>query len=223
MSGKRLDNRLMLCAQYVRKGAKLADIGTDHAYLPVWLCRNGICPGAVAADINPEPLESGRQTVEESGLGDKITLRLSDGLKQIKPGEADDIVIAGMGGELIAKIILGCDFSRDGSLNFILQPMTKSEELIRALYENGFEITAQDCCRASGKCYTVLSVKYTGLTQGADELFYYTGKLDPDCPLHREFLMNHAARLQKRALGDKRYAALADRLLEFIKQGNCHD
>ncbi len=222
MSGKspQLDNRLMLCAKFVRKGANLADIGTDHAYLPVWLCRNGICPRAVAADINPEPLERGRKTVEEAGLSEVISLRLSDGLKQIKPEEAGDVVIAGMGGELIAKIILGCDFSRGGGRHFILQPMTKSEELIRALYENGFEINAQDCCRASGKCYTVLSVSYTGLTHTEDELFYYTGKLDASLPLHREFLQSHIARLRKKALGDEHYAVLAGKLTEFIKQGN---
>ena len=172
MSGKspQLDNRLMLCARFVRRGAKLADIGTDHAYLPVWLCRNGVCPKAVAADINPEPLERGRQTVNEAQLGDRISMRLSDGLKQINSDEADDIVIAGMGGELIADIILSCDFSRNSEKHFILQPMTKSEELIRLLCENGFEIDAQDCCVASGKCYTVLSVTYSGLLGSIDHV-----------------------------------------------------
>ncbi len=99
---------------------------------------NGVCPKAVAADINPEPLERGRQTVNEAQLGDIISMRLSNGLKQINSDEADDIVIAGMGGELIADIILSCDFSRDSEKHFILQPMTKSEELIRLLCENGF-------------------------------------------------------------------------------------
>lgn len=220
MSGKspQLDNRLMLCARFVRRGAKLADIGTDHAHLPVWLCRNGVCPKAVAADINPEPLERGRQTVNEAQLGDRISMRLSDGLKQINSDEADDIVIAGMGGELIADIILSCDFSRNGEKHFILQPMTKSEELIRLLCENGFEIDAQDCCVASGKCYTVLSVTYSGLTHSTDELFYYTGKLDPKNELHRRFLRGHAERLRKKARGDSRYGELADRLEDLLTQ-----
>ncbi len=74
MSGKipQLDNRLMLCARFVRRGAKLADIGTDHAYLPVWLCRNGVCPKAVAADINPEPLERGRQVCASATVLNKL-------------------------------------------------------------------------------------------------------------------------------------------------------
>ena len=98
-----LDNRLRLCAEYVRRGSRPADIGTDHAYLPVWLCRNGVCPSAIAADINPDPLSRGRLTVETAKLTGKIELRLSDGLSAISADEADDIVIAGMGGELIAK------------------------------------------------------------------------------------------------------------------------
>lgn len=114
-----LDNRLRLCAEFVRNGAKLADIGSDHAYLPVWLCQNGKCPSAIAADINPEPLKRGHDTVVEANLTDKIETRLSDGLKSINSGEADDIVIAGMGGELIARIIGDCGFSKDKSKQFI--------------------------------------------------------------------------------------------------------
>lgn len=211
-ASRKLDNRLALCARFVRHGARLADIGTDHAYLPVWLCQNGVCPGAVAADINPEPLSRGQQTVEEAGMMDKISLRLSNGLSQIKPDEADDIVIAGMGGELIAKIIDDCAFARDGQKRFILQPMTKSEELLRFLCAEGFTVLEQDCCVAAKKCYTVLLVRYTGLTQVTDELFYYTGRLDPSKPLHRRFLSEHAARLRKKARSDEHWGQLAERI-----------
>ena len=211
-----LDNRLMLCARFVRRGSRLADIGTDHAYLPVWLCRNGVCPSAIAADINPEPLARGRQTVVAAGLSDRIELRLSNGLREIAADETDDIVIAGMGGELIAAILDDCSYSRDPGKRFILQPMTKSEELLRRLCENGFTVTAQDCCVAAGKCYTVLQAHYTGLTPPKDELFYYTGILDPQNPTHRRFLLEHAARLDKKARGNRRYAAPAERLRQFV-------
>lgn len=93
-----LDNRLALCADFVRDGAKVADIGTDHAYLPVWLCRIGRCDTAIAADINPLPLERGIETINNSGLNNRIEARLSNGLEKISGDEADDIVIAGMGG-----------------------------------------------------------------------------------------------------------------------------
>lgn len=161
-TASQLDNRLRLCADFVREGAKLADVGTDHAYLPVWLCRIGRCPSAVAADINPEPLKRGQSTIAESGMSGQIKTRLSDGLKEIKSDEADDIVIAGMGGELIAKILSECGFADDASKRFILQPMTKSELLISWLCENGFKIIKQDCCVAAEKCYTVLCAQYTG-------------------------------------------------------------
>lgn len=211
-ANRKLDNRLALCARFVRPGARLADIGTDHAYLPVWLCQNGVCPRAIAADVNPDPLSRGQQTVEEAGLTGQITLRLSDGLRQIKPDEVDDVVIAGMGGELIARILDDCDFAHDSQKRFILQPMTKSEELLRYLCAEGYEILEQDCCVAAKKCYTVLLIQYTGLTPVQDELFYYTGKLDPTKPLHRRFLEEHAARLRKKALGAPKSGELADRI-----------
>ena len=178
-TSSQLDNRLKLCADFVRNGAKLADIGTDHAYLPVWLCRIGRCPCAIAADINPEPLKRGQSTIIESGMSGRIETRLSDGLKEIKSDEADDIVIAGMGGELIAKILSECSFATDSSKHFILQPMTKSEVLIAWLCENGFKILKQDCCVASGKCYTVILAEYSGEKHIADELYCYLGELSP--------------------------------------------
>lgn len=216
-SASQLDNRLKLCSDFVRTGAKLADIGTDHAYLPVWLCRIGRCPSALAADINPEPLKRGEGTIIESGLSDRIETRLSDGLKEIRRDEADDIVIAGMGGELIAKILSECSFATDSSKHFILQPMTRSEVLIAWLCENGFKIIKQDCCAASGRCYTVLLVKYAGEKNSADELYCYLGELSPkNNETHLRFLEGHLNRLLKQAAGDVRFAVLADRLREKI-------
>ncbi len=216
-SVSQLDNRLKLCSDFVRKGAKLADIGTDHAYLPVWLCRIGRCPSALAADINPEPLKRGEGTIIESGLSDRIETRLSDGLKEIRRDEADDIVIAGMGGELIAKILSECSFATDSSKHFILQPMTRSEVLIAWLCENGFKIIKQDCCVASGRCYTVLLVKYIGEKISTDEIYYYLGELSPkNNETHLHFVEGHLNRLSKQAVGDVRFAVLADRIREKI-------
>ena len=216
-----LDSRLSLCASFVRQDSKLADIGTDHAYLPVWLCQNGVCKSAVAADINPEPLSRGQLTIAQAGLEDKVKTRLSDGLKSISADEADDIVIAGMGGELIAKIILDCEYSRDKDKRFILQPMTKSELLIERLCQNGFEILSQDCCVASNKCYTVLLVQYSGEPQNHGETFFYLGRLEPQKnETHLRFVESHIQRLQKKANGDARFAALASELKEKL-YGDC--
>lgn len=212
-SNSQLDNRLKLCSDFVRNNAKLADIGTDHAYLPVWLCRIGRCPTAIAADINPEPLKRGAQTISEAGLCDVVTTRLSNGLEQIKQNEADDIVIAGMGGELIARIMADCSFAKDSTKHFILQPMTKSEELIKWLCENGYKILKQDCCVAANKCYTVLLVAYCGEISEMDESYYYIGKLSPQTnETHLQFVNNHINRLLKKAKGDVRFGALAEKL-----------
>ena len=201
--------------------SKLADIGTDHAYLPVWLCQNGVCKSAVAADINPEPLSRGQLTIAQAGFEDKVKTRLSDGLKSISADEADDIVIAGMGGELIAKIILDCEYSRDKDKRFILQPMTKSELLIERLCQNGFEILSQDCCVASNKCYTVLLVQYSGEKRAYSEVYPYICELKPkENETHLRFIKAHIERLLKKANGDASFAVLAEKLKESI-YGDC--
>ena len=216
-----LDNRLNLCAEFVRDGAKIADIGTDHAYLPVWLCRIGKCPSAIAADINPDPLKRGKQTIIEANMSELVKTRLSDGLKEIGQDEADDIVIAGMGGELIARILSDWEFSKDSSKHFILQPMTKAEVLIKWLCDNGYEILKQDCCIAAKKCYTVLLVKYTGEILARDESFYYLAKLTPTKKeTHLQFVRSQINRLLKQANGDVRFAALANKLEESINDNN---
>lgn len=216
-----LDSRLSLCASFVRQDSKLADIGTDHAYLPVWLCQNGVCKSAVAADINPEPLSRGQLTIAQAGLEDKVKTRLSDGLKNISVDEADDIVIAGMGGELIAKIILDCEYSRDKDKRFILQPMTKSELLIERLCQNGFEILSQDCCVASNKCYTVLLVQYSGEKRAYSEVYPYICELKPkENETHLRFIKAHIERLLKKANGDASFAVLAEKIKESI-YGDC--
>ena len=134
----KLDQRLSAVAALVRLGSRLADIGTDHAYLPVWLVQNGVCPAAIAADLRPGPLEAARRHVAAAGLEDRISLRLGDGLAPVFPGEADDIVIAGMGGETIAAILAAADWLADARLRLVLQPMSRAEETRRWLLKNGF-------------------------------------------------------------------------------------
>ncbi len=211
-----LDSRLSLCAEFVRADSTLADIGTDHAYLPVWLCQNGKCRSAIAADINPEPLKRGQETIATAHLESKVQTRLSDGLKNIASDEADDIVVAGMGGELIAKILSECSFTKDTTKHFILQPMTKSEYLISWLAENGYTIIKQDCCVAANKCYTVILVKYTGELCKHNEIYPYIAKLDIQKETHLRFVEGHIKRLKKQANGDVRFAMLAKQLEELI-------
>ena len=109
-----------MCADMTREGSRLADIGTDHAYLPIELCLSGKIPSAIACDINPMPLRSAEENIARFGLSDIIQTRLSDGLDRVAPDEADDIVIAGMGGELIRDILSAEEWIKDGSKLFIL-------------------------------------------------------------------------------------------------------
>ena len=97
-----LDKRISAVAALVRQDSRLADIGTDHAYLPVYLVQAGVCPSAIASDIGAGPLDAARRTVTENGLTSEIALRLGNGLATVSAGEVEDIAIAGMGGETIA-------------------------------------------------------------------------------------------------------------------------
>ena len=153
----RPNGRLSLCADMVRGGSRLADIGTDHGYLPIALCLSGAFPSALACDINPLPLRSAQENIAKYGLSDRIQTRLSDGLKAVRPDEADDIVIAGMGGELIRDILAAAPWVKDETKKLILQPMTHHEDLVMWLVENGFAITEQKAALDEGKYYTAFS------------------------------------------------------------------
>lgn len=207
-----LDNRLKLCADFVRRDTTLADIGTDHAYLPIWLVSNAIVKKALACDINEGPLNSGKADVEKYNLSKKITLRLCDGLKNVKENEADDIVIAGMGGELIAKILDDCSWAKTQGKHYILQPMTKCEVLIRYLYENGFEIIKQKACVSDNKHYTVMLVQYTGKSVCVDESFYFTGKLDKKDASSKAYLEHIVSHLEKRSISDKALLPIIEKI-----------
>ena len=171
-----LDKRLQLCADMV-KGNRVCDVGTDHAYLVAELLTSGKCSTAIAADINEKPLQAARATLEKAGVLDRAEIIRSDGLKDIPERGITDIVIAGMGGELIAKILSECDWL-DGK-NLILQPMTKAESLIKWLYGNGFEIIMQRAVSDGKFRYTAINaVKTNTPPREVTPLFEQVGKLD---------------------------------------------
>lgn len=168
----RLDDRLAAIAALVRTDKRICDVGTDHGLLPCRLCELG-AQSVTASDINEMPLAAARANAEKYGFGDRITFVLSDGLKGIPP--CDDIIIAGMGGELIARIIADCTFVT-ADTRFILQPMTKAEILRRYLYGAGYEIMLENGAFSGGKAYTVMLVRYTGEKRGIDNEFAFFGK-----------------------------------------------
>ena len=176
MEKNMLDKRLRLCADMVR-GDRVCDVGTDHAYLAAELLKSGKCSSAIAADINENPLKAARATLEKAGVLDRAEIIRSDGLRDIPESGITDIVIAGMGGELISKILSGCPWSPEGK-NLIFQPMTRPEFLIKWLCENGFEITAQKAAVDGRFFYTVINAKKGSAAFTPDPVFEILGKLD---------------------------------------------
>ena len=117
-----LQPRLQMLADLVPAGAKLADVGTDHGYLPVWLLQEGRIRQAIASDINLEPLEHARRTAAEYGVSERMEFRLCAGLDKIRPDETDTIVIAGMGGETILSILESAPWSKKSGAFLRLGP-----------------------------------------------------------------------------------------------------
>ena len=211
------DGRLFLCAQMVREGSRLADIGTDHGYLPIALCISGKIPAALACDINPLPLRSAQENIAKYGLSDRIQTRLSDGLKEVRPDEVDDIVIAGMGGELIRDILKAAPWVKDPQKRLVLQPMTHHDDLIVWLYDSGFVIDRQEATRDEGKYYTVLSAHYTGKNTPCDQYTAIVGKLD----IHDEnscgFLQRSLQNLRNKSKGDPSLLPIVQQLEDAIE------
>ena len=156
----KLDSRLMAIANLVRNNKIFADIGTDHAYLPVYLVENGIIQKAIAADLRVGPLENAKDAVVSYGFTEQIDLRLSDGLDNFETNEVDEIAVAGMGGLLISQFIERTNWLKNEDIHLILQPMTHVEELRKTLFDNGFAIEKEVVAEDGDKLYIVLSVFY---------------------------------------------------------------
>ncbi len=146
----------------VRCGSRLADIGTDHAYLPASLILDGTVKSAIAADLRKGPLENAEATVRTHSIADKVELRLSDGLNAVCPDEVDDIVIAGMGGILISEILQNAPWVKNENIQLILQPQSHDETLRKWLWDNGFEITKESACFEDGKVYICMAAVFSG-------------------------------------------------------------
>ncbi|MBR5977198.1 MAG: SAM-dependent methyltransferase [Clostridia bacterium] len=215
----KLDMRLRMVAGLIRPGIPLADIGTDHAYLPVFLVENDIIPKALASDVKIGPLENAKKTINKHNLSDKITPVLSDGLKEI-PHEYTDFCIAGMGGELIAKILEESPWVRRQGNHFVFQPQTHPEDLRRHLLTNGYEIVREDVVKERMKYYLAIEAVCTGVTEEHREADYYIGKLRETTSIHKgKYLEKVASRLdvKLKATRDEKYGKLIDEILEAAK------
>lgn len=172
-----LSQRLAACEKLVRKGSRTADIGTDHAQIPVRLVMDGICPRVIAADIAEGPCEAAKALVKRYALTDRIEVRTCDGLSGISPDEVDDIIIAGMGGDVMMSILSAASWVKNSRYRLILQPMTKAEKLRRWLFENGFEIISETAVTDSGRSYTIMLCGFDGIIRHPSDVDVYAGRL----------------------------------------------
>lgn len=201
MAGElQLQPRLQLLAHLVPQGATLADIGTDHGYLPAYLLQKKQIASAIAADIGPAPLEHARRTAAKYGVEKSLRFLQCDGLAGIGPEDADTIVIAGMGGETIIHILSQAPWTKEGKVLLLLQPMTKQEDLRLWLNENNYAQYAERLVWDKGYLYPVFTVfggSQTALSAG--EIY---GGLDIEVdPLGKEYLTQRIRRLEQAAEG----------------------
>ncbi len=195
----KLDKRLSTVAEEVR-GEAVFDVGTDHAYLPVYLVESGICSTACASDINEGPLERARQTVLSHGLENSIRLFLCDGTEGAPLDGVTDVICAGMGGELISRIVLSDERLKGKRL--ILQPMTKAPYLRQSLDANGFSLLSEKGVAVGRHIYTVMVWEYTG-EPAVGGLFRHTGKLSVEREGDRAYLEAYLSSLEKELEGKR--------------------
>lgn len=188
-----LSKRLKRIAEHVDKCESVADIGTDHGYIPIYLVKEGICKKAIASDINKGPIEKAKVNVAFEGVSDKVKCLLGPGLNPLKVGEVNGVILAGMGGNLTRDILLA-DMDKVKKYDFIiLQPAQNPEVLREFLYKNDYEIIDEDLIKDEGRFYELFKVKYNENLEKLvfeDELEYEVSPLlrEKGHPLFKEFI-----------------------------------
>ena len=199
MKEQKLSKRLSAAADLCRRGSFIADVGTDHAFLPIYLAEKGYIRGGVVSDINKGPIERARAHIAEADLDSMLTPILCDGLSHLEKYNPEDIFILGMGGELIARIIGDAPFVKRHGVRLILQPMTHPEILRKFLSENGFEIVSESIIK-DDKLYQIICAEYTGIPYELSlfEMTFGRSNIENPSPQLRELLAN-----TERVMGDR--------------------
>lgn len=177
MNSPKLSKRLLCASSFAQKNDFIADVGTDHAYLPIYLYKAGIIRGAVVSDINDGPIGRAKNNIREYSCDDAIIPILSDGLCKIDEYSPNTAFILGMGGELIANIISRAEWVKEKKTRLVLQPMTHPEILRAFLLENGFDIV-EECLVEDGKIYQIIVAEYIGKSNTADMLELFFGRIN---------------------------------------------
>jgi tRNA (adenine22-N1)-methyltransferase len=182
--------RLKTIAGMVDECEAVADIGTDHGYIPIYLVKNKVCKKAIASDINKGPVEKARFNIKLENMQDRIECRLGGGLTTIQPGEVQGIVVAGMGGNLIRDIMEeGVDKFKKAEFA-VLQPVQNPEVLREYIYKKGYKIIDEELCIDDNRLYEIIKVTYDNKIENIDSIYYEVGKIliEKKHPLAKQYI-----------------------------------
>ena len=212
--------RLKEVSRFVRDGACVADVGTDHAYLPIYLLKKGVARYAVATDVREGPLVHTRDNVDFYKVSDKVAIYRTDGLVGIEKYSPDDIMICGMGGELILRIVTECDYTRKAGVRLLLQPMSSFAELRQGLSQSGYTTEAESLVRDGHMIYQVIVCTYTGekYTLSSAQLLLGPENIRENSELFKEYAAIHLRKLERKieSKGGAGYDVSAD--IELAKE-----
>ena len=205
-----LSKRLQEVALLVTPGSRMADVGTDHGYVPIWLWEQGRIPSAIAMDVREGPLGRAKEHIRVHGGGDAIEARISDGLENLKLGECDSLVIAGMGGHLMRKILASGQALLPGIKELILQPQSDVAEVRRFLQQTDWQIVNEEMVFEEGKYYFLFRA-VPGIMAYDREIWFRYGRLllEQRHPVLREYLMKE----------ETTWVRIADRLRSADTEG----
>jgi len=170
-----LGARLTAASSYVRENSVLADIGCDHALLPVYLALQGRIRLAYACDVAQKPLEKAKEAIMQYGVAGRVVPLLTNGLKGLEDKGITDITVCGMGGELAAEILKRADFVKNPSVRLIFQPMRRSFVLREYLLLSGFNIISESLCEEDGRVYECFCAHWSGKKQPYEEYELWLG------------------------------------------------
>ena len=188
-----LSKRLQAVADLLSEGLRVADVGTDHGYIPIYLVETGKSPSAFAMDINKGPILRAKEHIEAHGLEEKIMVRLSDGVKALGVGECESVIIAGMGGALAIKIMEEGREVFQSLKEFVLQPQSELEKVRQYLCAHDYCVVAEDMVLEDGKFYPMMKVvNGTAPDYSPVELRYGKKLLEEKHPILQQFLEKEA-------------------------------
>lgn len=207
-----MSQRLRAVAELVPQNARVIDVGTDHAMIPVWLVQTNRAEHVWASDLRVGPIQNARRLIEDTDTGDRIQTCLTDGLNGFGPDDGDTVIIAGMGGETMVSILSAAPWTR-GDVLLILEPQSKQDLLRRWLLENGYAIHHESLVKDAGRIYPILTAKQ-GLSEHHTEAELLTGRLETisSDPLFEEYISGIIRRVSAAAPYDEDAEAILTEL-----------